>query len=150
MYKFVSADLFLSFLTILLIVLCFLLGSFLTVKCLVSIEKYSVGQKVLLSFCVTSGIFVGILWDLGWVGFISRAFQFANSRHQGALLIFYLASTWDFDLQRWYEFKQTLGDSEGQWSLASCGPWSQKSWIWLGDWTATTVTTTQKLDLWLH
>ena len=33
------------------------------------------------------------------------------------------------------EFEQTLGDSEGQGSLACCSPWVAKSWTRLSDWT---------------
>ena len=36
------------------------------------------------------------------------------------------------------EFEQTLGDSEGQGSLACCSPWGVKSWTQLTDWTTTT------------
>ena len=35
------------------------------------------------------------------------------------------------------EFEQTLGDGEGQGSLACCSPWVAKSWTWLSDWTTT-------------
>ena len=38
-----------------------------------------------------------------------------------------------------HEFAQTLGDSEGQGSLACCSPWGQKSQTWLSHWTATIV-----------
>ena len=31
------------------------------------------------------------------------------------------------------EFEQTLGDSEGQGSLACCSPWVAKSWTRLSD-----------------
>ena len=30
-------------------------------------------------------------------------------------------------------FEQTLGDSEGQGSLACCSPWDQKDWTRLSD-----------------
>ena len=33
------------------------------------------------------------------------------------------------------ELEQTLGDSEGQGSLACCSSWGHKSWTWLSDWT---------------
>ena len=36
-----------------------------------------------------------------------------------------------------HEFEQTLGDGEGQGSLACCSPWGCKSWTWLSDWTMT-------------
>ena len=35
------------------------------------------------------------------------------------------------------EFGQTLGDGEGQGSLACCNPWVTKSQTWLSNWTAT-------------
>ena len=31
-----------------------------------------------------------------------------------------------------HDFEQTLGDGEGQGSLACCSPWVAKSWTWLG------------------
>ena len=34
-----------------------------------------------------------------------------------------------------HEFEQTLGDSEGQGSLACCGPWDCKESAMTGDWT---------------
>ena len=34
-----------------------------------------------------------------------------------------------------YEFEQTLGDGEGQGSLACCSPWGHKELTWLSDWT---------------
>ena len=34
-----------------------------------------------------------------------------------------------------HEFEQTLGDDEGQRSLACCSPWSRKSRTWLSNWT---------------
>ena len=37
-----------------------------------------------------------------------------------------------------HRFEQTLGDSEGQGSLACCGPWGHKELTQLSDWTATT------------
>ena len=33
-----------------------------------------------------------------------------------------------------HEFEQTLGDSEGQGSLARCSPWVAKSQTWLSNW----------------
>ena len=39
-----------------------------------------------------------------------------------------------------HEFGQTLGDGEGQGSLACCSSWSC-SWTWLSDWTATKADT---------
>ena len=36
-------------------------------------------------------------------------------------------------------FEKTLGDSEGQGSLACCSPWDQKDWTRLSDWTTTTM-----------
>ena len=36
-----------------------------------------------------------------------------------------------------HEFEQTLGDSEGQGSLACCSPWVTKSRTWLSNWTTT-------------
>ena len=39
------------------------------------------------------------------------------------------------------EFGQTLGDSEGQRSLACCSPWGCKSHTWLSDQTTTTTST---------
>ena len=38
-----------------------------------------------------------------------------------------------------HEFEQTLGDSEGQGSLARCSPWVAKSQTWLSNWTTTTT-----------
>ena len=37
------------------------------------------------------------------------------------------------------ELGQTLGDGEGQWSLACCSPWVPKSRTWLGNWATTTI-----------
>ena len=37
-----------------------------------------------------------------------------------------------------HEFKHTLGDGEGQGSLACLGPWVAKSRTWLSNWTTTT------------
>ena len=34
-----------------------------------------------------------------------------------------------------HKFQQTLGDSEGQGSLACCSPWVAKSWTRLSNWT---------------
>ena len=48
------------------------------------------------------------------------------------------------EMARWYhrlnghEFEKTLGDSEGQRSLACCRPWVAKSQTWLNNWTTTT------------
>ena len=48
------------------------------------------------------------------------------------------------EMSRWYhrlngrEFEKTLGDSEGQRSLACCRPWVAKSQTWLSNWTTTT------------
>ena len=36
-----------------------------------------------------------------------------------------------------HEFEQTLGDGEGQGSLACSMPWSCKEWTWLSVWTTT-------------
>ena len=36
-----------------------------------------------------------------------------------------------------HEFEQTLGDGEGQGSLACCNLWVSKSQAWLSDWTTT-------------
>ena len=38
-----------------------------------------------------------------------------------------------------HEFKQILGDSEGQGSLACCSPWVAKSRTWLSDWKTMTT-----------
>ena len=38
-----------------------------------------------------------------------------------------------------HEFEQTLGNSEGQGSLACCSPWVTKSWTRLSNWTTTTT-----------
>ena len=35
-----------------------------------------------------------------------------------------------------HEFEPTLGDSEGQGSLACCSPWVAKSQTWLSNWTS--------------
>ena len=36
-----------------------------------------------------------------------------------------------------YEFEQTLGDGEGQGSLACCNPWGHRVRTWLSNWTKT-------------
>ena len=36
-----------------------------------------------------------------------------------------------------HEFKQTLRDSGGRWTLVCCCPWDRKSWTGLSDWTTT-------------
>ena len=41
---------------------------------------------------------------------------------------------WHYQLKG-YEFEQTLGDGEGQGSLACCNPWGHKELTWLSDWT---------------
>ena len=42
---------------------------------------------------------------------------------------------WLHQLNR-HEFEQTLGDSEGQGSLACCSPWSCKvKWLFVTPWT---------------
>ena len=38
-----------------------------------------------------------------------------------------------------HEFKQTLGNSEGQGSLVCCSPWVSNSQMWLRKWTTTTA-----------
>ena len=38
-----------------------------------------------------------------------------------------------------HEFEQTLGDSEGQRSLACCSLWVAKNWAQLNDWTTANV-----------
>ena len=38
-----------------------------------------------------------------------------------------------------HEFEQTLGDREGQGSLACCSPWGPTSWTWLSNWTMTII-----------
>ena len=41
---------------------------------------------------------------------------------------------WHHQLNR-HEFEQTLGDSEGQGSLACCSPWSHNILAWEIPWT---------------
>ena len=38
-------------------------------------------------------------------------------------------------LKQWFDFEHTLGDSEGQGSLACYSPRVTKSWTWLSNWT---------------
>ena len=38
-----------------------------------------------------------------------------------------------------HELGQNLGDDEGQRSQICCNPGATKSWMWLGNWTATTT-----------
>ena len=42
---------------------------------------------------------------------------------------------WHHQLNR-HEYEQTLGDSDGQGSLAWCSPCAAKNWTWLSDWLA--------------
>ena len=44
------------------------------------------------------------------------------------------------------EFEPTLGESEGQGSLACCSPWGAKSQTWLSDWTTTKVVLTVSMQ----
>ena len=51
------------------------------------------------------------------------------------------------------QFDQTLGDSEGQRSLACCSPWGRKEWTHLSNWTTTTnddVSSTEHTQLFLQ
>ena len=45
-----------------------------------------------------------------------------------------------------HEFEQTLGDSEGQGSLAGCSPWGRKQ-TWLRNWTITDQENTSSIIL---
>ena len=47
---------------------------------------------------------------------------------------------WIASLTQWHELEQTLGDSEGQGSLAPCSPWGCKELDTTYDWTTTTST----------
>ena len=42
---------------------------------------------------------------------------------------------WWYHWLNGHEFEQTLGDGEGQGSLACCSPWVSKSWTQLSEWT---------------
>ena len=49
-----------------------------------------------------------------------------------------------------HEFEQTLGDSEGQGSLACCSPWGCKELDIISDWTTTTLLYVRiTLDIWV-
>ena len=50
-----------------------------------------------------------------------------------------------------HEFEQTLGDSEGQGSLACCSAWNCKDMTWLSKWTSRTNWLEESLKhLWEH
>ena len=49
---------------------------------------------------------------------------------------------WDVGWHLWvneHEFKQTLGEGTGQGRLLCWSPWVTKSWVWLSNWTTTTI-----------
>ena len=64
----------------------------------------------------------------------------------GELTIWHKRREWQ--RMRWFNsipdsmgmtLSKTLGDGEGQGSLACCSPWVTKSQTWVSDWTTTTV-----------
>ena len=72
--------------------------------------------------------------------------QRANSLEKSPMLGKIEGST-ENEMVGWYnqlnghEFEQTRGDSEGQGSLVCYSSWVAKSWIWLRDWTITSIPT---------
>ena len=48
-----------------------------------------------------------------------------------------------------HEFEKTLGDGEGQGSLACCSPWVAKSHTWLTNWTTTWIKYLTKIHSYL-
>ena len=48
-----------------------------------------------------------------------------------------------------HEFEQTLGDGEGQGSLACCSPWGHNSWTWLSNYTKTGLKVENAVSFWL-
>ena len=50
-------------------------------------------------------------------------------------------------LTQWHEFEQTLGDSEGQWSLACCSLWDHKESNMTNDGTMTIMNDEEKRKL---